>query len=133
MTHRGVIDIVIKGAWNEQNYTISPMTYPHMQTEVAVVTQHRGNLSQIEKLLYVIDHSSGYAVVIVCFITFIFFKFFLRQSITTAILSIVRLICNAAVPNPPKNLATRVYLSGLFIFLTTVQGIYQGQLTTPIE
>ena len=130
MIDRGVVDIVITNSWNRQNYTISPMTYPHMQTEVAVVTQHRGNLSQIEKLLHVIDHTSRYAVVIVCCITFIFFKFFLRKPITTPILTIVRLICNAAIPNPPKNLATRIYLTGLFIFVMTLQGIYQGQLAS---
>ena len=128
MINRGDIDIGIWSIANHRNYTISPMTYPHMQIEVAVVTQYHGNLSQIEKLLHVIDHSSRYAVVIVCFITFIFFKFFLRKSITTAILTIVRLICNAAIPNPPKNLATRIYLTGLFIFVMTLQGIYQGQL-----
>ena len=130
MAKSGVIDIVVSSPLYEQNYTIYPMTYPHMITEMAVVTQHRGYLSQIEKLLHVIDHSSRYAVVIVCCITFIFFKIFLRQSITTAILTIVRLICNAAIPNPLKNLATRIYLTSLFIFVITLQGIYQGQLAS---
>ena len=130
MIHYGDLDIAITNAWNRQNYTSRPMTYPHTQMGVAVVTQHRGNLSQIEKLLRVIDHSSRYAVVIVCFITLVFFKFFLRQSITTANLAIVRLICNAAVPNLPKNLATRIYLTSLFIFVITLQGIYQGQLAS---
>ena len=129
MSVHGVTDISLNTQFIH-NYSNVPMTYPHRQFEVASITQHRGYLSQIEKLRRVIDRSSRYAVVIVCFITFFFFKFFLRQSVTSAILTIVRLICNAAVPNPPSNLATRIYLSGLFIFLTTLQGVYQGKLAS---
>ena len=136
MLFDGVIDIAVFEISNLNNYDISRMTYPHMRSELAFVTQHRGNLSQIEKLLRVIDQSSRYAVIIVCCITFVFFKFFLRQSVTSASLTIVRLICNAAIPNPPSNVATRIYLSGLFIFVVTLQGIYQGKLasllTTPV-
>ena len=130
MTYSGDIDIMIRSYWNPRSFTIYPMTYPQERTELAVITQHRGYLSQIEKLLHVVDRSSRYAVVIACFITFVFFKFFLQQSITTAFLSIVRLICNAAVPNLPNNLATRIYLSGLFICVITLQGIYQGKLAS---
>ena len=110
--------------------TATQRVYPYLPLELAFITQHRGNLSQIEKLLRVIDRFSRYGVVIVCFITFIFFKFFLRQSGTSAILTIVRLICNAAVPDPPNIVATRIYLSGLFIFVMTLQGIYQGKLAS---
>ena len=111
-------------------YNDAPTTYPHFHVELAFITQHRGNLSQIEKLLHLIDRYSRYGVVIVCFITFIISKFFLRQSVTSAILTIVRLICNAAVPNLPNIVATRVYFSGLFIFVMTLQGIYQGKLAS---
>ena len=106
------------------------MTYPVWYYDVAYITQHRGNLSQIEKLLRVIDYFSRYAVVLVCLITFVFFKFFLRQSVLSAILNIVRLICKAAVPNLPNDVATRIYLSGLFIFVVTLQGIYQEKLAS---
>ena len=108
----------------------SSIAYPHDFYGLVSMTRNRGNLSQIGKLLRVIDTSSRYAVVIVTIFTFLFFKFFLRQSITSAILSIVRMICNAAVPNLPNNVATRIYLSGVFIFVVTLQAIYQGQLAS---
>ena len=130
ITHGGVTDIALASGINRQNYSISPMTYPLIRLELAVITQSRGNLSQVEKLFRVIDHHSRYAVVFVCCIIFVFFKFFLKQSVTTAMLTIVRFICNAAVPNLPNNLPTRIYLTGLFIFIITLQGIYQGQLAS---
>ena len=129
MTTSGSTDMSAE-PWLQQNDFNSPMTYPRWLSGLASMTQHRGNLSQIDKLLCVIDHSSRYAVVIVCFVTFAFFKFFLRQSVTTAILTIVRLICNASVPNVPNNTAARIYLSGLFLFVVTIQAIYQGQLAS---
>ena len=91
MTTSGFTDISL-ASWYQQNDFNSSMTYPHRFSGIAVITQHRGNLSQINKLLRVIDHYSRYAVVIVVFVTFLFFKFFLRQSVTTAILTIVRFI-----------------------------------------
>ena len=116
--------------WYQQNDFNCSMTYPYRFVGLSSITQHRGNLSQIGKLLRVIDHSSRYAVVIVCFVTFAFFKFFIRQSVTTTGLTIVRLICNASVPNLPNNVAARIYLSGLFLFVVTMQAIYQGQLAS---
>ena len=129
MTTSGVTDITLIG-WYQQNDFNSSMTYPHLRSGLASITQHRGNLSQIGKLLRVIDHFSRYAVVVVGFVTYIFFKFFLRQSITAAILNIVRLICNSYVPNVPNNVAARIYLTGLFLFVVTIQAIYQGQLAS---
>ena len=123
MMCRDDIDIMSTGSWIIKNDVISQMTYPHMRLELVFITQHRGNLCQIEKLLRVTDHSLRYAVIIVGCITFIFFKFFLRQSVISASLTIVRLICNASVPNLPNNVATRIFLSGLFIFVITLQGI----------
>ena len=135
MIFRDDIDIMSMVGSITKN-VIDQMTYPYMRLELAFVTQHRGNLSQIIKLLRVIDLSSRCAVIIVCCITFIFFKFFLRQSVISASLTIVRLICNASVPNLPNNVATRIYLSCLFIFVVTLQGIYQGKfasiLTKPV-
>ena len=122
-------DIILNFSALNENFFIH-RTYPFWHFELVFITQHRGNLSQIEKLLRVIDRSSLYGVVIVCFITFIFFKFFLRQSVTSAILTIVRLICNATIPNPPNIVATKIYLIGLFIFVMTLQGIYQGKLAS---
>ena len=127
--HRGVIDVNLM-EWYQQNDFNTSMTYPHGLSGLQSITQYRGYESQISKLLHVLDHSSRYAVLIVFFITFIFFKFFLRRSVTLAFLNIVRLICNAALPNLPSNVATRIYLSSLFMFMVTIQGIYQGQLAS---
>ena len=129
LTTSGFADISLD-AWYQQNNYNASMTYPFGSSGIVSMTQHRGHLSQIGKLIHVLDKSSRYAVVIVSFVTFIFFKFFLRQSVTTAILNIVRLICNTAVPNLPNNVARRIYLCGLFIFSVTLQGIYQGQLAS---
>ena len=129
MTHRGVTDILLIPLALQNDFNPS-IAYPHAFTKLVSVTQHRGNLSQIGKLLNVIDNYSRYAVVIVSFVTFLFFKFFARQTVTSAFLSIVRMICNAAVPNLPNNLATRIYFSGLFVFVVTLQAIYQGQLAS---
>ena len=116
--------------WYQQHNLNMSMTYPFGSFGSVFMTKNRGYLSQIGKLLHVLDKSSRFAVVIVFFVTFVFFKLFLRQYVTSAILNIVRLICNTAVPNLPNNVAIRIYLSGLFIFSVTVQGIYQGQLAS---
>ena len=129
MTTSGFTDIYLNTVYQQNNFS-SSMTYPFRSCGPTVITQPRGNLSQIGKLLRVIDRASRYAVVIVGFIAFLFFKFFLRQSVTTAILTIVRLICNAAVPNIPDNVAARIFLSVLFMFLVTLQAIYQGKLAS---
>ena len=128
-TNSGFTDMSLD-PWYQQNDFNSSMTYPHRSSGLASVTQHRGNLSQISKFLRVIDHFSRYAVIIVCFVTFVFFKFFLRQSVTTAILTMFRLICNSSVPNIPNSAAARIFLSALFMFLVTLQAIYQGQLAS---
>ena len=129
LTTSGFADMSLD-SWYQQNNFNTSMTYPHRSSGLVSMTQNRGHLSQIDKLLHVLDNFSRYGVVIVCFITFVFFKFFLRQSVTSAILNIVRLICNTAVPNLPNNAAMRIYLSGLFIFSVTLQVIYQGQLAS---
>ena len=126
---RGVTDIHLT-MWPQWNNFNSSMTYPHALTGLSSITQRRGNLSQIGKLLRVIDIPSRYAVAIVCFVTFVFFKFILRQPVTLGFLTIVRLICNAAVPNLPSNVPTRIYMSGLLLFMLTLQGIYQGKLAS---
>ena len=127
--HRGVIDVILM-EWYQQNDFSTSMTYPHGISGLQSITQHRGYESQIGKLLQVLDYSSRYAVFIVFFVTFIFFKFFLRRSVTSSFLNIVLLISNAALPNLPNNVATRIYLSSLFMFMVTIQGIYQGQLAS---
>ena len=129
MTISGVTDIALN-PWYQQNGFNCSMTYPHWRSGPAAMTQRRGNLSQIGKLLRVIDCSSRYAVVVVVFVTFVFFKFFLQRSVTSAILSIVRLTCNSCVPNVPNNVAARIYLTGLFMFVVTIQAIFQGQLAS---
>ena len=128
-TINGFTDISVN-FWYQQNNFNASMTYPHYRSGIVSITQHRGYLSQIGKLLHVLDITSRYTVLIVCFVTFLFFKFFARQSVTSAILTIVRLVCNAAVPNLPSNVAARLYLSGLFMFTVTLEGIYQGQLAS---
>ena len=130
MTDSGDTDIMFWNSWPQERDIMNPTTYLHRCFEMAFVTQHRGTLSQNEKLFRVSDLCSRYAVIIICFITFVFFKLFLRQSVTSAILTIVRLICSAAVSNLPNTATTRIYLSGLFIFFVTLQGIHQGKLSS---
>ena len=126
---RGLIDFNLMDCY-QQTDSNTAMTYPHGRSGLQSITQHRGYRSQIGKLFHVLDCPSRYAVFIVCCVTFIFFKFFLRRSVMSAFLNIVLLICNAALPNLPSNVATRIYLSGLFIFMVTLQAIYQGQLAS---
>ena len=129
MEETGVTDIHLI-PFVARNNCNSSIAYPYDVNKLVSITRHRGNLSQIGKLLHVLDIYSRYAVVVVFFVTFLFFKFFLRQSVTSATLSIVRMICNAAIPNLPNNAATRIYFSGVFIFVVTLQAIYQGQLAS---
>ena len=129
LTTSGFADMSLN-VWYQQNDFNTLMTYPCASSGLVIMTKHRGQLSKIGKLLRVLDIPSRYAVVIVFLVTFIFFKFFVRQSVISAILNIVRLIWNTAVPNLPNNVAMRIYLSGLFIFSVTLQGIYQGQLAS---
>ena len=129
LTSTGRADMSIDSWYLEHNFNAS-MTYPHASSGLISMTQHRGQLSQIDKLLHVLDESSRYAVVLVGFVTFLCFKFFLRQSVTSAILNIVRLICNTGIVNIPNNATSRIFLSGLFIFSVTLQGIYQGLLAS---
>ena len=126
---RGVIDMSLM-EWYQQNEFNTSMTYPHGLSGLQSITQHRGYKSQIGKLVQALDHSSRYAVFMVCFVTFTFFKFFLRRSVTSAFLNIVLLISNAALSNLSNNVAPRIYLSCLFMFMVTIQGIYQGQLAS---
>ena len=129
LTSSGFTDMSLD-AWSLENHFNTSMSYPCESSGLVTMTRHRGHLSQIGKLLRVLDISSRYAVVTVFVVTFVFFKLFLRQSVTSAILNIVRLMCNTAVRNLPNNVATRTYLSGLLIFLVTLQGIYQGLLAS---
>ena len=127
MTISGFADICLEPLYQQNDLNIS-MTNPYLLSGLAAITKHRGQLSQIEKLIRVIDYPSRFGAVIVLFVTFVFFKFFLRQSVSSAILTIVRLVCNAPVPNVPNSVAPRIYLTGLFLFFVTMQAIYQGQL-----
>ena len=129
LTSSGFADMSFD-AWYFENNSNALMTYPHGDFVLTYMVQHRGRLSQLGKLLHVLDNSSRYAVVFVVFVTFVMMKFFFRQSVSSAILSIVRLICNAAIPNLPINVSARIYFSGLFVFSITLQGIYQGQLAS---
>ena len=127
LTTSGFADMSLN-VWYQQNDFNTSMTYPCASSGLVIMTQHRGQLSKIGKLLRVLNIPSRYAVVIVFLVTFIFFKFFVRQSVISAILNIVRLICNTAVPNLPNNVAMRIYLSGLFIFSVTLQSFKYSQL-----
>ena len=126
---RGVSDIHLN-FWYQQNKFNASMTYPHGVSGLICVTQNRGQLSQLGKLLHVLDYPSRLGFGMVFLVTFIFFKFPLRYSVTSAFMTIVRLICNAAIPNLPMNIATRIFLSGLFLVMLTLQAIYQGQLAS---
>ena len=125
-----VSDIHLNVCFQQNNLNNTKMSYSLGVSGLVSITLHRGQLSQLEKLLRVLDYPSRFAVIIVFFVTLIFFKFFLRRSVTSAFMNIVHLICNASVPNLPNNVATRIYLSGLFVFMLTLQGIFQGQLAS---
>ena len=126
---RDISDIHLS-VWYQQNDLNASMTYPYGVSGWECITMPRGQLSQIGKLLHVLDYSSRFAVVTVFFVTFIFFQFFCQLSVTSAFMNIVRLISNAAVPNLPNNVGTRIYLSCLFLFMLTLQAIYQGKLAS---
>ena len=126
---RGVSDIHLN-VWYQQNRFNASMSYPFGVSGLVAITQNRGQLSQLGKLFHVLDYPSRFGVGIVFFVTFIFFKFFLRHSVTSTFMNIVRLICNTAVPNLPINVASRIFLSGLFLFMVTLEAIYQGNLAS---
>ena len=118
--------------WCQQKDLNTSLTYPHGPSGLQSMAQPRGYEFQIVKLLQVLYYFSRYAVFIVFFVTFIFLKFFLQRSITSAFLNIVLVICNVALPNLPNNAATRICLSSLFMLMVTIQVIYQGKLESPL-
>ena len=111
------------------------ITYPFIQSGLSIMTQDSGELSQLQKMLRIIDRDSRIGICVVLVITLIFFKYFLRYSLGVSTLNCIRLICNMCLPNLPKTPAARIFLTSLFLFLITIQGIYQGNLamilTTP--
>ena len=130
----GVIDINLNHYFQMRQHGVST-TYPIFQNGLAILTQDSAELSQLQKMYHVIDGYSRIGICVVLMITLIFFKFFLRYSFGLSTLNCIRLICSMCLPNLPKTPAARIFLTSLFLYLITIQGIYQGQLaqllTTP--
>ena len=106
------------------------MLYPLWQSGLSVTTQYRDYESEVSKLWRVIDIGSWIGVFVVTLITLICFKYCLHQPLFLALLNIVRLACNSSVPAIPNNVAVRIYLACVFVFLITMQGIFQGKLAS---
>ena len=112
-------------------------TVPFITTGLTVAIKDHIEMSQLEKLLRVIDNSSKIGVVIVLFATLIFLKFLERQPLMGAFLNIIRLVCNTSLLKLPTYVTPRIYLAFIFFFVVTITGIYQGKwaslLTHPVH
>lgn len=106
-----------------------PKMYPSIYQKIFSVTQYTAYLSQWQKILSAIDHSSRIFVCIVMVMNVIFLKYALRQSFMIAFLDTIRMICNSCFTKLPNNLGPRIYLVGLFCFLIVIQALFQGQLS----
>ena len=104
--------------------------YPLWQSGISVSTQYRNRESQLSKIWRVIDNISWISVFVVTLTTLIFFKYCLRKPVIIALLDIMRLACNSSLLTIPNNLAVRIYLACIFIFIVTMQGIFQGKLAS---
>ena len=105
-------------------------TIPLTKTGIAVAIKHRVHVSQSEKLMKVIDNCSKISVAIVLFSTLMFLKFLEQQSLMTAFLNIIRLVCNTSLLKLPTYVAPSIYLTSVFFFAVTITGIYQGKLAS---
>lgn len=104
--------------------------YSWEQQSLLAVTQHTAHMSQLEKILSVIDRESRIGMWIVYLITFLFFKFFLSQPVVPALLNLVRLTANASLTTLPSSLAPKIYMACLFMFVVTLQALYTGDLAS---
>lgn len=101
------------------------------QWPVLAVTNHTDHMSQLQKIISVIDRKSQIGMCIVYVISFLFFKFFLNQAVVPAILNLVRLTCGTGLTTLPQNdVAPTIYLAGLLMYVVTMQGIFTGNLAT---
>lgn len=105
-------------------------TYPIIRQDMLAVTQHTGYMTQLEKIMSVIDRPSRIGVWIVYLITFMFFKFFQRQATMPSLLDLARLTSGQGLVKLPPNVAPTIYLACLFMFVVTLQGILTGNLAT---
>lgn len=108
----------------------SIMMYTFDQVEIFVTTKHTAHVSQLEKILSVVDEPSRIGMYAVYLITFLFFKFFLRQAVMPAVLNLVRLTCNTGLLNLPNKLAPTIYLACLFMLVINFQAIFTGNLAS---
>ena len=105
-------------------------TIPVIKTDITAAIKHRSQMSELEKLMKVLDNSSKIGVVIVLFATLIFLKFLERQPLIKALLNMIRLVCNTSLLKLPTYEAPRIYLAFVFFFVVTLTGIYQGKLAS---
>ena len=105
-------------------------TTPFTKTGITGAIKRPAQMSQLEKLIKVIDDSSKIGVAIVLFAILIFLKFLEQQPLMTAFLNIIRLVCNTSFLKLPTYVAPRIYLTSVFFFAVTITGIYQGKLAS---
>lgn len=123
-------DLSVSPHWLKLAWKKSVPTYPRQQTSLVIVSQFRGHKTQLEKILYVIDVDSRIGLGVVYLITFIFFKFIVRQAPMSAVLNLVRITIGTGFQNLPHNNASRLFVAGILFFAVTMLGIYQGNLAT---
>ena len=105
-------------------------TYPYWQGGLSAISKPSGFQSQLQKIKTVIDKPSRFGVLVVCVITLIFLKCVMHQNLGSAILNVVRLICNTSLMQLLDDLPSRIYLACLFILVVTIQAIYAGKLAS---
>lgn len=103
-------------------------SYPSFNVYYFAVTQYTHYPTQLEKVISAIDTYSRIGLCVVIIVNVIFFKYAMRQSLMTAILNTLRMICNSCFTKLPNDLGPRIYLVCLFCFVVIIQALYQGQL-----
>ena len=125
----GKSDIILVGR-NLFHVLHLPTTSPFVKSGLTIAYRHRYQISQLEKLMKVLDNRTKLGVAIVFFATFVFLKFLEQQPTMTAFLDIVRLVCNTSLLKLPPYVAPRIYLASVFFLVVTITGIYQGKLAS---
>ena len=125
----GKSDIILVGR-NIFHVLHLPTTRPFIRSGITIAYKHRHHISQLEKLMKVLDNRTKIGVAIVLFATFVFLKFLEQQPTMTAFLNIVRLVCNTSLLKLPTYVAPRIYLALVFFLVLTITGIYQGKLAS---
>lgn len=123
-------DITSCPHWLYNSWDGGLVTYPFDQTGFGLVSQFRGNKSQLKKILTVVDIDTWIALGIAFFITVIFFKFVVAQALDRAFLNLVRITSGTGFEGVPRSNAPRMYLTGVLFLAVTMHGIFEGNLAS---